>query len=69
MFRYRSLKVNEGNGSSTLLDLSKTFAQNVVIAIPKKKKKNPYRSGKKKFLKQNILIFLDTKLKKRKILL
>jgi hypothetical protein len=49
--------VNEGNESSTLLDLSKTFAQNVVIAIPKKKKKNPYRSGKKKFLKQSILIY------------
>jgi hypothetical protein len=48
-FRYRSLKSNDGNGSSTLVDLSKSFAQNVVIPMPKKKKKGSNRAGKTLF--------------------
>ena len=39
------MKTGQSNSSSTLFDLSKTFAENVVIPIPKRKKKAPYRSG------------------------
>jgi hypothetical protein len=53
-FRYRSLKSNDGNGSSTLVDLSKSFAQNVVIPMPKKKKKGSNRAGKTLFWNETI---------------
>jgi hypothetical protein len=39
------MKTGGTNSSSTLFDLSKTFAHNAVVPKPNKKKKGPNRSG------------------------
>ena len=51
------MKSGGANSSSTLVDLSKTFARNAVVPKPKGKKKGSNRSGNV-FPKSDLLIKL-----------